>query len=391
MSNPTSDSVRKILILGGYGNTGRPLARLLLQYTNIDGLVLAGRTLSRAQALADELNQTYSGNRVSSRMVDASSFDTLIDAFQDVDLVLVASSTAQHVQNVALAALQAKIDYYDIQYCKKKEEYLQTIASDIESAGLCFITDGGFHPGLPAALIRYVAPCFERMETAHVGSVIQLDWAGLDNISPETIEELASEFADLEMLEYKDGTWNDAGLLGMMNPREMDFGEPFGKRYCFPMFLEEMRSIPTLYPELLQTGFYVGGLNWAVDWFISPIVMLGIKLWPTRRMKLAMGRLLHWGMRTFSRPPFGTLLKVEANGIDKEDGLSPLVKVVTVKHDDGYELTAIPVAATLLQYLQDEEKSIRKPGLWFQANLVDPAQLMDDMCRMGVEIHPPLT
>jgi hypothetical protein len=74
-------------------------------------------------------------------------------------------------------------------------------------------------------------------------------------------------------------------------------------------------------------------------------------------------------------------LKVEARG--EKDGHSHPVEV-TLFHPDGYWFTAIPTVACLLQVL---DGSVRKPGLWFQANLVDPTRLMKDMRRMGIEIQ----
>jgi saccharopine dehydrogenase (NAD+, L-lysine-forming) len=47
-------------------------------------------------------------------------------------------------------------------------------------------------------------------------------------------------------------------------------------------------------------------------------------------------------------------------------------------------LTAIPVIACLLQYL---DGSLRKPGLWTQANIVEPNRLMTDMERLGVDVR----
>jgi saccharopine dehydrogenase (NAD+, L-lysine-forming) len=275
--------------------------------------------------------------------------------------------------------LDSGLDYLDVQYSTSKLVTLRDMSDQIEDAGRCFITDGGFHPGLPAALIRYVAPSFEQFDTARVGSVIQIDWASL-NLSPATMTEFVGEFMDIKAIVYKDGHWNKLGTIAMIKPRYMDFGPRFGRRYGIPMFLEEMRAIPELFPEIQETAFYVGGFNWFVDWLLSPLIMLGLAISPKRTVK-SLSRIMLWGLERFSSPPYGTMLKVEARG--QHDGV-PKSFNLTVFHPDGYMFTAIPVVACLLQYL---DGSIRKPGLWFQANVVDPNRLMADMETMGVEIE----
>ncbi len=77
----------------------------------------------------------------------------------------------------------------------------------------------------------------------------------------------------------------------------------------------------------------------------------------------------------------GRTLKVEAHG-QREDKAKTMD--ITLYHQDAYMFTAIPVAACLLQYL---DGSIRKTGLWTQANIVEPNRLMQDMERMGVHIQ----
>jgi saccharopine dehydrogenase (NAD+, L-lysine-forming) len=256
------------------------------------------------------------------------------------------------------------------------------MAGQIEEAGLCFITDGGFHPGLPAALIRALAPEFDEVDTARVGSVIKIDWSALE-LAPSTMEEFVAEFMDFQSLVFRDGRWREVGALAMMKPDTMDFGQEagpgFGRQYCIPMFLEEMRAIPALYPEVKETGFFVGGFNWVVDWLISPLVMAALKLWPSRA-KGPMGRLMLWGLRTFGKPPYGTLLKAELRG--RKGGLARAADLI-LYHEDGYAFTAIPAAACLLQLL---DGSIRRPGLWLQASAVEPGRLMADMARMGIQV-----
>jgi hypothetical protein len=369
---------KTILILGGYGNTGKPLARLLLQESDAQ-LVLAGRNLEKARVLTGELNMAFEGNRVSAACVDASDPVSLRQAFSGIDFVVVASSTTQYTPQITAAALEAKVGYLDIQYSTPKIALLKSMAEPIERAGCCFITDGGFHPGLPGFMIRYVAQYFDHLQIAKVGSVIKEDWKRLD-IEDSTVYELIELINDYEMLIFKGGQWKQVSMFSMSDFIRMDFGDVFKKQFCAPMMLEEMRKLPDLYPSLKETGFYVGSFNWFVDWVIMPFAMIAMKLWSRAALR-PMGRWMHWGLKTFSKPPYGTLLKVEAKG--EKDG-QPRETQVIISHPDGYLFTAIPVAACLLQYL---DGSIDKPGLWLQAHIVEPTRFMRDMQRMGIMVQ----
>ena len=371
-------NMKRILILGGYGSTGRPLTELLLHETNAH-LILAGRNTQKANKLVAELNS----KRVSSAYVDAGDITTLREAMTDIDLVVVTSSTAQFTHNVATAALEARADYLDVLYSTEKTAVLRSLAQQIEAVDCCFVTDGGFHPGLPAALVRYAASNFDQLTSANVGSVIKINWTALD-LSPSTMEEFVAEFMDFNTLCFENGRWQNKGLMSMMKPKKMDFGQDvgpgFGQQYCIPMFLEEMRSLPDMIPALRETGFFVGSLNWVSDWFVSPAILAGLKLAPRRGLK-PMGRLMKWSLDTFTKPPYGTLLKLNARGIKDAQ---PAAMDVYVFHEDGYMVTAVPAAACLLQIL---DGSARQPGVHFQAHIVEPTRFMDDMACLGITVH----
>ena len=170
----------------------------------------------------------------------------------------------------------------------------------------------------------------------------------------------------------------------MMLPLWVQFDHGFGRRYVLPMFLEELRPLPDLIPTLQSTGFYVGGFNWFVDWILLP-PGLGL-LWAVpRRGATWLSRMMLWGLKRFGRPPYGTVLKLEARGV--REGVDTDL-TLSVHHADGYVLTAAAIVACLLQIL---DGSVRRPGLHFQALLVDPERLLRDMERMGVEVTASLS
>ena len=114
----------KILILGGYGNAGILIAELLLQYTK-ENITLAGRNLLKAEATANRLNLEFNTDRVSSAQVDASNKKNLTNSLKNVNLIIIASSTLDYSRNVIDAAINEKVDYFDLQLSsKEKLEYL---------------------------------------------------------------------------------------------------------------------------------------------------------------------------------------------------------------------------------------------------------------------------
>src|SRR4030042_775502 len=107
---PTEVSMTTIVILGGYGNTGREVVRLLLEHTDAQ-VVLAGRDADKAARAAAGWNGRFPGTRVRSARADAGQAGSLAALFAGADLVVVASSSSAHVKIVAAAALEAGIDY----------------------------------------------------------------------------------------------------------------------------------------------------------------------------------------------------------------------------------------------------------------------------------------
>lgn len=362
---------KSILILGGYGNAGLVIARLLVSQTKV-GIILAGRNGARAQRAAEQLNAEFQTDCVSGMQVNAANKESLIHAFKNIQMVVVASSTIEFTSIVAQAALEAGIDYFDVQISvTAKRQALDALQERILSSGRCFITDGGYRPGIPAAMVRYAATQISELESAPVATVFQVNWKEREFAS-STAAEFVDELKSLNPLVLKNGKW-EPGKMNEM--REIDFGEPFGRKYCMPMFLEEFRPLPELIPSLKETGYYSAGFGGVMDYVIIPLALLLLAIAPNRSRKL-IARLVEWGLKQTTRPPYGAVLQMKAQGAGHS-------LVMTVFHEDSYILTAAPAVACLLQYL---DGSLQKYGLWRQATLVEPIRFFDDLARLGVQV-----
>jgi saccharopine dehydrogenase (NAD+, L-lysine-forming) len=361
-----------ILILGGYGLTGRKLAHHLLREPNVT-LVLGGRRLDRAQALSSDLAARFPGARVSAVQADAASAASLKSALDGVDVLLVAAPTTQHTGTVIRTALAAGVDYLDVQFAAPKLAALRALAPEITRAGRCFITEAGFHPGLPAAMVRWAAAQLDHVDSARVACHLTLDgelpWS-------EAVDELTEAFCDYQAQTFQNGAWTSPKAYDI---RPVQFGPGIGERKCYSMFFEELRDLPAMFPTLRELGFYMAGSGWVVDWLITPLVFAGLKVAPRHGVR-PLGRLLWWGMRTFAPPPPLTLLRIDATG--ERDG-RPASVCATIAHEDAYELTAVPVVACLRQYL---DGSAREPGLWMMGHLAEPLRLFRDMEQLGLRI-----
>jgi saccharopine dehydrogenase (NAD+, L-lysine-forming) len=116
-----------------------------------------------------------------------------------------------------------------------------------------------------------------------------------------------------------------------------------------------------------------------VDYFVFPVIMLGIKVLPEKWCH-PLARLFLWGTK-FTKPPF--LGRVVVDGSTESNGQQKRLWL-SVEHSDGYDLTAAPVVATLLQYLRG---NIRQPGLHMQGHLVETNQFFEDLQRMGLTVN----
>ncbi|MDD3566093.1 MAG: saccharopine dehydrogenase NADP-binding domain-containing protein, partial [Methanothrix sp.] len=244
-------AIDNILVLGGYGGAGSAISRLILKMTPAD-LIVAGRREDRARGLAEALNREFSGDRATYTQADASDPPSLREAFRGADLVIDAATTVPFVEMTARAAIAAGSDWIDIHYPQAGVAVLEGLRPEIEGAGLVFVTQAGFLPGLPSVLAQAAEGRFTRYRKAAAYVAMRTDFEA-GGAALEFVEALGEYSAEV----FRDGRWRGAGARVV---RKVDFGPPLGAKPCYPKPLAEMRGLPEML-RVEELGAYVAGIN----------------------------------------------------------------------------------------------------------------------------------
>lgn len=365
----------KVVLLGASGNAGREIARLLVpSLASEDEVVLAGRDPGKLSVTRAVVSGPA---RVSVAVVDVTRGAEVGDAVAGADLVVVTVSRPDLVGELARTVLDAGADWFDtLLSTEAKWEALRALEPEILGSGRCFVTDGGFHPGLPAALVRWAGGQLDELIEADVVGAMRMDWRA-DTLADSTVSEMVGEFTHFDMTTWVDG---ERRKLRWSQCPTIDFGPPIGRKTCVPMPLVEMDALPEMFPGLRRSGFYIGGFSPAMDYVALPVLMAMSEVPALRPATI---RLTRWSMRRLASypPPHRLVVRLDARG--QRQG-RPATATVSVGGDDGYLLTAAPAVSCIRGML---DGSIRRPGLHLQAHLVDPEPLLADLRAFGLQVE----
>ncbi|KAF7599320.1 MAG: hypothetical protein CGU28_14025 [Candidatus Dactylopiibacterium carminicum] len=357
----------RIGILGATGQAGREISGALLKAGFAD-VVLIGRDATKLGRLQSQLAEPAS-QAPEIAIADAGDRQALIAAFGNLDMVVIAVGSADHLPSIIDAALDSRTDCLDILLCSaEKRRLLEACRGRIEALGLIYITDGGYHPGVPAALVRYAEMRCPGLHTAEVYGAFGVNWRERI-MSLEASCDFVRELGVMDMGRLQGGNW----VSDWRGMRSFDFGDGRGARACVPMGMDEMRELPYIVPTLRNAGFFIAGFGRVMDWIVMPVSLLMLKLFPRAITRVA--RFFVWGVRTFGGRQDWACLQLARHS--QHEGIR-----IRLTCPSAYELTAFPVIACLRQYVEQP----RKPGLHRQALFVAPGRFMADLKQAGVHL-----
>jgi hypothetical protein len=353
----------RVAVIGATGNAGRHITRLLLEDPSTEVNACA-----RSEARLLELEAVLVPTRGTLRttVADVRCESDVHDIVSSADIVVGATSQSNHGPGLASLAVGCGASYYGV-YLSDKEKWqrLRRLRDACLERGVMVVDDGGCHPGLPAAMVRFAAER-GRLKEAWVGAKFGLRWDELV-VARETIDDFLSEIEATEPAQFADRAW----VRGYRHTREFDFGLGRGAESCMPMCIEEIRELVSS-GTLESTGFFMAGFGPAVDYGVIPLSMGLAKV--NRRWAAA---LLWWGLRRYASTTEVGVLVLDAQRASGGGSIR-----IRVSHPDPYVLTAAPAVATIRQMALDP-----RPGVWTQASFVEPADFFERIREMGIRVE----
>ena len=232
----------KIVVLGGTGLTGRCAVRDLAGSPGVSEVVMAGRNLSKAQKIAEEINS----KKVSITQFDATRHDTIVKAIGDSE---VAINAVQFYYNIDImkASLEAGAHYLDLGGLFHTTLKQLELNEKFKKAGLTAILGIGECPGITNVMARHAA---DRLDS--IDSILVRDtWMDFTEEGPPFIVtwSLSTLFDEMTMpaVIFENGRYKEVPPLS--GKETMTFPEPFGIQDQYYTIHSEAATFPKSFKE----------------------------------------------------------------------------------------------------------------------------------------------
>ena len=276
--------MKRVLVIGGYGNFGRFISRSLANQENIK-LIIAGRSLSKAQSLADEIN-------AEAAIVDI--HNNLAERLHEIrpDIVIHTSGPFQSQgYDVAEACIACGAHYIDLADAREFVAGIDSLDDQAKQAGVLVVSGASSVPCLTSALVDHYRHQFSELQTLNYGittaqkttrgvattaAILSYTGKPFKTLIKGTEQDIYG-WQDLQARKYPNLGWR---LLGNCN-------------------VPDLELFPKIYPELKTIRFYAGlelpfihVTLWALSWLVR--IGLVNSLEPSAALLLRLSFLFDW-------------------------------------------------------------------------------------------------
>jgi saccharopine dehydrogenase-like NADP-dependent oxidoreductase len=245
-------AVRKVLILGGYGNFGKRISESLSAIKGIT-IVIAGRSIKKADVLCEALSEKGALAELSAIAIDihSSSFLYQLKTLAP-DLVIHTGGPFQGQDYcVAKACIDIRSHYIDLADDRRFVCDITNLNDQAKDKDVLIVSGASSVPGLSSTVIDQLIKQFSSLE--------EIDFA----IAPGNQAE-RGEATVRGILSYtghpfnvlNDGQW--IKRYGWMSARRLNFGKVIGRRWLANIDIPDLELLPKRYKGVKTVSFQAG-------------------------------------------------------------------------------------------------------------------------------------
>jgi len=335
----------KILIIGGYGVFGTQIIENLSREKNLE-LIIAGRTLDKAEALVTKLNKN-SNAVLSALSIDAKALNIhQTIALLNPDLVIHTCGPFQGQDyHVAKACITNGINYLDLADGRKFVCNIESLNQEAKNNNCLIISGASSVPGLSSAVIAEYKNQF-----SHLKVIECFILPGNKSEHGEATVSSVLSYTGKPISVWHNKQWKT--VFGWQNTQRIKLKQ-LDKRWASNCDVPDLELFPKYYPHLETVKFKAGSelsfMHLSL-WVLSGLSRIGlIANWNV--FAKAFTRMTHWFL-PFGTDTGGMIMKLK--GLDKNDQPLEINWQLIATQGDGPKIPALPAIILAKKFISND-------------------------------------
>ena len=243
--------MKKVIVLGGYGNFGKRIVENLTRIADITVLI-AGRNLSKSSALVANLENT-SAAKLEPLVIDifADDFKNQLATLSPYLVIHTSGPFQGQDYRVPKACIECGAHYIDLADDRRFVCDITKLDNEAKDKGVITVSGASSVPGLSSAVIERYQNQFSSIDSINLA------------IAPGNKAERGSatvaailSYTGHPLNVFKEGRWQN--VYGWMDSKVNDFGGFVGKRHLANVDVPDLELFPSQYNVTQQVSFQAG-------------------------------------------------------------------------------------------------------------------------------------
>lgn len=243
--------MKKVVVLGGYGNFGKRIVENLTSIGDIT-ILIAGRSLSKSTELVESL-KANSVAKLEPLAIDifAGDFNERLATLAPYLVIHTGGPFQGQGYQVPKACIECGAHYIDLADDRRFVCDIAELDNQAKDKNVLVVSGASSVPGLSSTVVEHYQEQFSAIES--------IDLAIAPGNKAErglaTVEAILS-YTGHPLNVFKEGRWQD--VYGWMDSRNNDFGGFVGKRHLANVDVPDLELFPTRYSVTQQVSFQAG-------------------------------------------------------------------------------------------------------------------------------------